>query len=716
MRSKKHWLLLAALALAMLAYQCLGLGEALSLQAVKKQQDALIAWRVANPIQSTAAFFGTYVLLAALSLPGAIVLTLSAGALFGLAWGVFVASFASTIGATVAFLLSRWLMRDWVTARFGERLIALNDGIAKDGSFYLLTLRLVPVIPFFIVNLAMGVTNIRTRTFYWASQVGMLAGTVVYVNAGTQLSRIGALSDVASPAILLSLASLAFFPFAVRRLSTFAQSRRTYSRWKRPRKLDRNVVVIGGGSAGLVTSYIAATLRAKVTLVEKHKLGGDCLNTGCVPSKALLRSAKFLSHVRRAREFGAKAATVEHQFSDVMGRVRRVIDAVEPHDSPERYRSLGVDVKQGTARIVSPWEVEVTSPSGQTQRITTRAIVIATGARPTLPDIPGIAQIHPLTSDNLWELRELPKRMVVLGGGPIGCELSQAFARLGSDVTLVERSSNVLPREDVDASSVVLERMQLDGVRVLLEHIAIQVNVVDQKKWLVLEHCGVHSAVEFDELLVAIGRTPNLSGYGLEDLGLKVGRTIDVNGYQQTNYPNIFAAGDVSGPFQLTHTAAHQAWYAAINALLHPYVKLKVDYRAVPWTTFTEPELARVGLNEADATSRGISYEVSRYELSDLDRAIADGEPHGFVKVLTKPGKDKILGVTIVGDHAGDMLAEYVLAVKHGIGLNKILGTIHTYPTFAEANKHAAGVWRRAHTPSRFLDWLEKINAWRRSS
>ena len=714
MSTAKRWGLLAALVLAVVAFFAFGLGRYLSLEFIKSQQGQLEAWRAANPLVAALTFFGIYIAVTALSLPGATILTLAAGAIFGLGWGSLIASFAASIGATLAFLISRLVLRDWVQARFGERLAAINDGVRRDGAFYLFTLRVVPLLPFFLINLAMGLTHIGVLTFYWVSQLGMLVGTVVYVNAGTQLARIDKLSDVASPGVLASLALLGLFPLIAKKGVDLFRARKTTRRWKKPARFDRNLVVIGAGSAGLVSAYIAAAVKAKVTLVEKDQLGGECLYTGCVPSKALIRTARFLSLMKRAPEFGVRSAHAEFDFADAMARVQRVIQAIAPHDSIERYTALGVDVVIGAARVVSPWEVEVTQADGQVRRLTTRSIVIATGARPVVPPIPGIEQVEVLTSETVWNLRQRPDRLVVLGGGPIGSELAQTFARLGSQVTQVEMAPRLLMREDVDASDLVTARFRAEGIDVRLNHTARRIEVVAGEKVLIAEHAQREVRIPFDALLVAVGRSANLKGFGLEELGVATGRTVEVNAYLQTNFPNIYAAGDVAGPYQFTHTASHQAWYATVNALFDPFKKFRADYRVIPWATFVDPEVARVGLNELEANEKKVPYEVTTYALDGLDRAIADGEAHGFVKVLTVPGKDRILGATIVGEHAGDLLAEFVLAMKHGIGLNKILGTIHTYPTMAEANKYVAGNWKRAHAPQRLLAWVERFHAWRR--
>ena len=706
--------ILAVLIGAALAYYGFDLGRYLSLDYFKSQQAAIETWRAAQPATAALLYFLAYVAVTGLSLPGAAAMTLVGGAVFGVLWGTVLVSFASTAGATLAFLVSRFLLRDWVEQRFGERLRAVNAGVEREGGFYLLALRLVPAFPFFMINLAMGLTAIRTWTFYWVSQVGMLLGTIVYVNAGTQLAKIESLSGILSPALIASFALLGIFPLIAKKILERLRAKKVYAGWNKPPRFERNLIVIGAGSAGLVSAYIAAAVKARVTLVEKHKLGGDCLNTGCVPSKALIRSAKLLSHMRRSREFGIRAATAEFDFAEVMERVQSVIKAVEPHDSAERYTGLGVEVIEGTAKIVSPWEVEITRNGGAVQRLTTRAIVIAAGASPFVPPIPGIEETGYLTSETVWNLRQLPRRLVVLGGGPIGSELTQTFARLGARVTQVEMAPRILMREDAEVSELVTRRFRAEGIAVLVEHKAKQFVIENGEKILIAEHLGRDVRIPFDALLVAVGRVANLKGYGLDELGIPAERTVATNEFLQTRFPNIYAAGDVAGPYQFTHTAAHQAWYAAVNALFDPFKKFRADYSVIPWATFVDPEAARVGLNEIEAKERAIPYEVSVYGIDDLDRAIADGEAHGFVKVLTLPGKDRILGVTIVGAHAGDLIAEYVLAMRHGIGLNKILGTIHIYPTMAEANKYAAGVWKKAHAPQKLLKWVERFHSWRR--
>nr|WP_247740353.1 MULTISPECIES: bifunctional TVP38/TMEM64 family protein/FAD-dependent oxidoreductase [unclassified Paracoccus (in: a-proteobacteria)] len=672
-----------------------------------------------RPFVVAALFLAVYVAVTALSLPIAVWLTLSAGALFGFWTGLLIVSFASAIGATLAFLASRYLLRDWVRARLGARAEGIEAGLARDGAFYLFSLRLIPVVPFFAVNLLMGLTPIRAWTFFWVSQVGMLAGTAVYVNAGTQLAALDSLSGIVSPPLLASFALLAGFPWIARAVLGLWKRRRVYAGWTRPKRFDRNLVVIGAGSAGLVAAYIGAATKAKVTLIEASEMGGDCLNYGCVPSKALIRSATLAHQMRQAGQYGLTDMAPDIPFRSVMDRIQRIIADIAPHDSVERYTGLGVDVRKGHARLIDPWTVEISDAAGNRQRLTTRAIIIATGARPFIPPLPGLELVDPLTSDDLWTRLQghdhAPRRLVVLGGGPIGCELAQAFARIGSGVTQVEMAPRLMMREDPDASALVTASTQADGVSVLTGHKAMACGVDETgEKWIEVEHDGTARRIAFDQIIVAVGRSARLEGFGLEELGIISDRTVETNDYLETRFPNILAAGDVAGPFQFTHTASHQAWFASVNALFGAFRKFKADYRVIPWATFTDPEVARVGLSETEAKDKGIPVEVTRYDLAELDRAITDGAAHGFVKVLTAPDKDRILGVTIVGDHAGDLIAEFVLAMKHGLGLNKLLGTIHIYPTWAEANKAVAGNWRRAHVNPRLLTIVERFHDWRR--
>jgi pyruvate/2-oxoglutarate dehydrogenase complex dihydrolipoamide dehydrogenase (E3) component/uncharacterized membrane protein YdjX (TVP38/TMEM64 family) len=717
--SKRRLWILAAIVvlLALVSYRYFDLGRLLTLDTLKASRDGLVAAYQAQPLFTAAAFFGVYVLATALSFPGATVLTLAAGAMFGLGVGLVLVSFASSLGALLAFLAARYLLRDAVQSRFGKQLAPVNEGMQRDGVFYLLTLRLVPVFPFFLVNLLAALTPIKAARFYWVSQIGMLAGTVVYVNAGTQLAAIQRPADVLSPGLLASFVLLGVFPLIAKGFVEFLKRRKVYAGWDRPKSFDRNLVVIGAGAGGLVTAYIGAAVKAKVTLVEGHKMGGDCLNFGCVPSKALIRSAKLAKQIEKAESLGIRDAQGRVDFAAVMARVQRVVGDIAPHDSVERYTALGVDVVQGHARISSPWSVEITTADGRKQTLTTKNIVIAAGARPFVPPIPGLAEVGCFTSDTVWGLTECPKRLLVLGGGPIGCELAQSFARLGSQVTQVEMLPRLMAREDPEVADLVAESLRRDGVVVLTGHQAVRCEQADGVKRLIVKHAGTETAIDFDALLCAVGRSARVEGYGLAELGIPLTprKTIAVDAWLRTRYPNIYAVGDVAGPYQLTHAAAHQAWYAAVNALFGRFRRFKADYSVMPWTTFTDPEVARVGLSETEAHEQGIAVEVTRYGIDDLDRAIADGTAHGFVKVLTVPGKDKILGVTIVGEHAGDLLAEYVLAMKHGLGLNKILGTIHTYPTLAEANKYAAGEWKRAHAPQRLLAWAERFHRWERA-
>ncbi|QFI39585.1 NAD(P)-binding protein [Moritella marina ATCC 15381] len=709
-KSKSKKIIIAVIITVFLLWYGFDLNQYASLEQIKILQQTSGDYIAENRSLAMFIFFVSYVAITGFSLPGAVLLTLLGGGLFGFGYGLLLISFASSIGATLAFLVSRYLLRDYVQKKFGSRLDAINKGVEKEGDFYLFSLRLIPVFPFFLINILMGLTKISTRSFYLVSQVGMLAGTAIYVWAGTQLSEIDSLSGIASPSLLSALALLGIFPWVAKRgLALFSQRKR-YARWAKPTSFDRNMIVIGAGAGGLVSAYIAAAVKSKVTLIEKHRMGGDCLNTGCVPSKALIRSAHAVAEISRANEFGIDAEIKQINFEKVMGRIQNVIKAIEPHDSIARYSSMGVECLTAEAKIIDPWRVQI----GE-QVLTTKNIVVATGARPIVPQIPGLTEVLYLTSDTLWQLTEQPSRLLVLGGGPIGCEIAQSFARLGSTVTQVEMADQLLGREDEDAVAVVQSELLADGVNILLGNKVASFVSEDGQYSAVLSN---GDSVAFDQVFLALGRQANTRGFGLEALDVTITDRglIEINEYQQTSIPNIYAVGDVSGPYQLTHVAAHQAWFAAVNALFGSVKKFATDYRVIPAVTYTYPELARVGLSENEAQQADLDYQVTKYDIDDLDRAITDSETKGFVKVITAGNSDKILGVTIVASHAGELLAEYTLAMKYKLGLNKVLGTIHPYPTMSEANKYVAGNWKRNNSPEKLLAWVEKFHRYIRKA
>ena len=708
---RKKLIVVFIIVIAVAVYFLFDLDQYLNFSYLKAEQARFQEYYLNHRLVTIVVYAMIYIVVTALSIPGATVMSLAGGAILGFWMGTVVISFSSTIGATLAFIGSRYLFRDFLQEKLKDKLKTINEGVKREGALYLLTMRLVPMLPFFFINAAFAQTYIKVTAFYWVSQLGMLPGTAVYVNAGTQLSKLESLSGILSPNILIAFSLLAIVPLVSKKTIDFLKARKALRTFTKPKNFDYNVVVLGAGSGGLVSAYIAATVKARVALVEKDKMGGDCLNTGCVPSKALIRSAKMLHYAKRATDWGFKSMKVNFDFADIMERVQDVIKQIEPHDSVEQYTELGVDVFTGNPRILDPYRIQING-----QEISTRTIIIATGGKPFVPPIPGIEKVSPLTSETLWEIRELPRRLVVVGGGPIGCEMTQTFARFGSQVTQVETTDCLLTREDPEVSDFICQVFKEEGIKVLTNHRVTRFEVEKKNKIVICDFNGKEVRLECDEVLLGLGRKANVTGFGLEELGVELrdNGTIETDRFLRTNFPNIYAVGDVTGPFQFTHFASFQAWYATVNSLFSPFKKFKVDYRIIPWTTFTDPEVARVGLNEQEAINKNIPFEVIRYDFKELDRAITDGEDRGFVKVITPPGKDKILGVSIVGPHAGDILSEFVLAMKNNMGLNKILGTIHVYPTLGEATKAAAGSWKKAHAPETALKWLKKFHSWRR--
>lgn len=697
----------AIIAAAFVLFFLAGGPRLLDWQVLSQYRAAWQVWLDAHPMLAAFSFFVVYTVTAALSIPGAAALTLAGGSLFGLVAGTVLVSFASVAGATLAMLAARYLFRDLVEARFGALMGKLNEGIRRDGARYLFGLRLVPVIPFFAINAAMGLTQMPARTFAWVSQIGMLPATILYVNAGSQLASLQSMRDLFSGPLILAFAALALLPFVVKRALAWWEVRSRLRPWPRPASADYNLVVVGAGSAGLVTAYVAAAAKARVALIEHAEMGGDCLNTGCVPSKALIRSAKLMKEARDAGHYGLKGS-LELDFPALMARIRRVIGRIAPHDSDERYRGLGVEVIRGTARVTGPWTVTV----GE-RTLTTRRIIIATGAEPALPPVPGLDDVAPLTSETLWWLEKQPSTLLVVGGGAIGCELAQSFARLGSRVVLIEAAPRLVAREDEEVSRMMHQMLADDGVEL---HVGVGIDRFEVRDGGSFAHLSDGRVLSFDRVLVATGRRPRVSGFGLEELGLLHEGRLVVNEGLRTRLPSIFAAGDVIGQLQFTHAAGHYAWFAAINALFGGLKAWKVDVSVFPSVTYTDPEIARVGLTEDEARRAGIAYEVSRFDLAELDRAITDEANAGFIKVLTVPGKDRILGATLVGARAGDMLAEFTFAMKNRLGLGAILRTIHPYPGWMEANKAVAGEWRRAHAPAWVLSFSERWLRWQRGA
>lgn len=655
-------------------------------------------------------FFLIYVIVTSLSIPGAALLTLLAGTLFGLVGGTIIVSFASTLGATGSFLFSRYLLKDNIEKKFRASYKKINEGLLKEGPLYLFALRLVPIVPFFVINLVMGITRIRVLTYMLTSQVGMLAGTIVYVNAGRSLRELNSTAGIFTFKLWISFILLASLPFISKKILASIRKIKAYKQFKKPKKFDTNLVVIGAGSGGLISAYIAATIKAKVILIEKNKMGGDCLNTGCVPSKAILSASKYARVHLEAKKHGITLSPPKISFSSIMESVHKAIETVAPHDCIERYESLGVQCVQGEAKIISPWEVKVND-----RVITTKSIIIATGGTPRIPDIqgitPSIINDYILTSDTVWSLTTLPPSLLILGGGPIGCEMALAFSSMGSEVTLVHTHSHILSKEDDEVGAFAETILQKNGVKIICNHTAIEVHkkarniVVD-----VQNKEGKTQSIACNKMLCAIGRTAHLDNVLEKNIHIDTleNGSISTNKALQTNIPNIYAVGDCVGPHQFTHIASHMAWYAAVNALLGHIKTFEINYAIVPAVTFLTPEIGRVGLSEKEAKEQGIEYQVSIYHMNESDRAIAEQKTEGFIKVITAGTSDTILGAVVISERGGEILAQFILAMKNKLGLGKILGTILPYPTYAESAKSVAGVWKKKNAPDKIINLLGK--------
>lgn len=692
----------------------LDLDEYLTLEQIKQKQAFFSGQVSEHPWRSGTIFFLAYVALTALSFPGTLVLTLLAGALFGVVKGTLIVSFASTLGAVIAMLVCRYLMRDWIKRRFGQQVANIDRGIRREGSFYLFSLRLMPLIPFVLLNPVMGLTQVRFWTYWWTTQAGMLPGNAIYVNAGRELRQLQSVSGILSPTTLATLVLLAVFPLLARKALEAYRAHKVYKPWPKPRGFDRNLVVIGAGAGGLIATQIAARTRARVTLIERRPRRDGALYSGCVPVKALIRRARQVRAARAEALAGLPDCGATLDFAALMAGLRPIVERIEPQSPLAAALGPDVELIESEARITSPWTVEA---GGRT--ITTRAIVLATGSRPRLPDIPGLDTVSPLTSDNLWSLDTLPARLLVVGGGPAACELAQAFRDLGSAVTLVNRSDTLLRREDDEAREAVLAALRADGIEVCLDHRPQRFEADGDGGRLVCRTpAGDERALAFDRVLVATGRVANLEGLGLDALGLNAGDegTLEADDFLLTRYPNIYAVGDVAGPFTLGHATEHQARRATFNALYGGFRRVKASYRVIPWVTYTRPEVAQVGLTERQAREQGLEYEVTRIPLAELDRAILDGDTEGFVKVLTVPGKDTLLGATLVGGQAGEQVAEFTLAMKHRLGLAKLLETLHVQPSYAEASRLVARAWQRQHLGHWLQRWTERLHRWQRGT
>lgn len=704
-----RWLIVLSFVVIGIAFFWFDLDKYLTLEMIQSRSGALRDQVHAHPWWAAGVFFTVYAGLTVMSFPGTVVLTLLAGALFGLVEGTILVSFASNIGALIAMLISRFLLQDWVQRRFAAQISSINRGLERDGSFYLFTLRLIPLVPFVLLNPALGLTRVGFWTFWWTTQLGMLPGNLIYVNAGRQLARVREISDILTPSMIGTLVLLAVFPLIATRLLTFYKGRKVYRGWEKPTMFEHNIAVIGAGNGGLAAARAAASMKANVALIERGQLGGAALQSGSVPARALMQAANLSHGLQHSSALGRRLQP-QVDFAHVMQQVRRTLDDAHSALATDIRKETAVTLIDGEAQLTSPWTVTV---DGRT--ITSRAFVIATGSRPCLPEIPGIDAVEPLTCETLWALDERPERFLILGGNAAACELAQAFQRLGCQVTLAVDGGQLLEQEEPEAQLAILNALHADGVAVLLDHVPQRFEVDEDERRLLCAVGDDVTALPFDRVLIALGRRAHIDGLGLEklQLNLRDDGSLEVDEYLATRYPNIYAVGAVTDPSCSTQSAIHNAWYAAANGLFAGIKRFVVNDRAVPRVAFTSPEVASVGLTEAQLKLTEQAYEVTQIDLDALEATQLGAGNTGMLKVLTERGRDRILGVTLVGEGASETLAVFVLAMKHKLGLNKLRRTVHINPTLAEVSLAAADAWRRSHSAKRPQSWVERLHRWR---
>jgi len=702
-----------------------------------------VAWVRSAGARGMVVFAVAYALLG-LFLPGAM-LTLGAGFAYGVVVGTAVVCVASNLTAVGAFLLGRTLARDAIAARIGAnpRFAAIDRAVGRQGLKIVLLVRLSPLFPFTLLNYAFGLTRVTLRDYLVGSLVGMLPGTVMYVYLGSLVTSLtelaagrpsgGAVQQAFYFGGLVATVAVTLYVTHVARRAladvtgdeahaepappvppSLVQPDDEHNRallahvhppgWTNPTPAARyDLVVVGGGTAGLVSAAGASGLGARVALVERHLLGGDCLNVGCVPSKAMIAAARTAATARETSAFGVRVSGLDVDFAAVMERMRRLRAGIAPHDGAERFTRLGVDVFLGEGRFTGRATLEVDG-----RRLTFTRAVVATGARATAPPIPGLEDVGYLTNETVFWLTELPRRLAVVGAGPIGCELAQAFCRLGSRVTALEMLPQVLGKEDPDAAAIVERRLRTDGVAIVLGARIERAERRGRDKVLVYEAGGARREVACDAILVGAGRAPNVEGLGLEAAGVACGRDgVTVNDYLQTTNRRIYAAGDVASRFRFTHMADALARIVLANALFGGWKKASALH--VPWCTYTSPEVAHVGLYAEEAKARGHAVDTLTIPMAEVDRAVLDGDEAGFFRVHLERGRDRILGATLVSAHAGETISEVTLAMTRRLGLATLAGVIHPYPTEAEAIRKAADEYNRGRltpTVKRVLGWL----------
>ncbi|MBA3536096.1 MAG: FAD-dependent oxidoreductase [Tatlockia sp.] len=698
----RSWLPLILLLGLLILFFSLRLDKYLTFTSLRENRATLISWTKEHFFMAALLYMSCYTLAVAASVPGAVFLTLAGGFLFGVVFGTVFVIVSATLGATALFFAVRTSFGDWLAKSALSWLGRMREGFQQNAFSYLLMLRLVPLFPFWVVNIVPALLGVDAKTFIITTFFGILPGSIVYVMVGNGLSHVfeanqtpnlGIIFDIKVLLPLLALAALSFIPILYKRVNPKEQKKNP-----KTNQIKCDLSIIGAGAGGLSVAAVAAQLGLKVVLLESGKMGGDCLNYGCVPSKSLLAAGKIAYQLRHAAQFGISSKGLEIDFKKVMQQVHAVIKVLAKNDSVERFESLGVQVIKAVARFSG-----VNTLVAQDRVIEARRIVIATGSSPFKPPIPGLEDTPYLTNETIFNLTEQPKHLIVIGGGPIGCELAQAFSMLGSKITLIE-GFNLLPKDDVDCVAIL--RAQLKAMGIIIHEQAKVLGVEPHAHGGIkvsINQAGEKLAIRGSHLLIATGRRANVENLDLEKAGIVYSnKGIEVNSRLQTSNRRVYALGDVVGPYQFTHMATYQAGIVLRNIAFK--IPAKVDYRAIPWVTYTLPEIAHVGLLAEEALKHA-DIQFTEWSFLENDRAQTEHSLEGKIKIISDK-KGRVLGVTIVGAHAGELILPWVIAIREKRTLRSFTDAVSPYPTLSEISKRVAGEFYKSKLFSNKTRWL----------